>query len=241
MRMRNKMKLPFFFKTSLLKLFAAMHLLAALIMLAPQAHAEEALKWVCTPEAGKPVHVGDTLSYTLFVGPSGVVDAWVALRIKLGKGMRLIQESVVISPNELSEELSVPVTLESEAENAALERELVLGNEGFVVLSEKLCEGDAFSFSAVVDAPDAEVFALAQTDRHKSDISHILDTSQVNEQAERVFSEDKHFNPQVQQKQGSKTTLWGGLALCFALTGLIGLRLYKQWLPWFKKTFAKSK
>lgn len=216
-----------------------MALLAVFLRCAPFARAHEVLTWACAPEAGSLVSEGETLAYTLTIGRGGEQDTWVALRVKLGKGMRLIQESVVFSQNDADAKQGAVQDSPPMTENADVEYELVLGNDGFVVLCEKLGEGDAVSFFAEVDSPDAEVFAKAQTDKYNAVISHTLKTPPEEVQAQSAVSENVLPTAEVQPARSQ--ALWICVLLCLALAGLIGVRLYKQWMPWFKKTFIKSK
>ena len=105
--------------------------------------------------------------------------------------------------------------------------------------NKKLGEGDAVSFFAEVDSPDAEVFAKAQTDKYNAVISHTLKTPPEEVQAQSAVSENVLPTAEVQPARSQ--ALWICVLLCLALAGLIGVRLYKQWMPWFKKTFIKSK
>lgn len=236
--MHSKTNTTFMLKPVFYKPLFTMALTAVFLICAPSAKAGEVLNWACAPKAGSLVSEGETLAYTLTIGQGGEQDTWVALRVKLGKGMRLIQESVVFSQNDADAKQGAVKDSAPVPENADVEYELVLGNDGFVVLCERLSEGDAVSFFAQVDAPDAEVFAKAQTDKYDAVISHTLKMPEA-VQAQSAVSENVLSTAEVQPVRSQ--ALWICVLLCLVLAGLIGAHLYKQWMPWFKKTFIKSK
>ncbi len=215
------------------KLLAAPLLITALLCVPVAAYAaQDAVTWQCTPAEGETVYPGDTISYKITTGQAGATEDWTALRVQLGKGMRFLPESVQVLPAQTEE--NAPAVEEDagdasaeetpDAEQAETIRDVVPGNDGFVVLLSRLNEGDTFVFSAAVEAEDAVVNALVQTDAFISDVSHVLGVLPSQEAAVPDVPADS-----AQAADPPKALQWVLVQLCAAGLGFIVYIAYRKW------------
>lgn len=126
------------------------------------------------PAEGETVYPGDTLSYTVSIARDHETLDWAWLRITLGEGMQLDESSILLDCAR-----AVPVDLLPPGSGGAaptprpISREVVPGNNGFVLLSSALLNGDSISFSVLVEE-GAELSLSAQTEQNSISIAHIL-------------------------------------------------------------------
>lgn len=128
-----------------------------------------------SPQAGETVYPGDAVSYSVSVGRDGEHLDWAWLRITMGEGMRLVEESILLDcakaiPVDLlpPDEDGVPATAP-----VPITRDTILGNDGFVLLSSALLNGDTISFMAVPEE-GASLSLTAVLGEESVSISHTL-------------------------------------------------------------------
>ena len=214
--------------------YTALLMAAVLIFLPLAAHAEDAAAFQCEPGAGETVLLGDTIGYTLSINQDGTSKEWSALRVKLGEGMTLLTDSVLVKTAATENPLPA-ATSSSEPEKTAAgnvaeaavqpEYEVVPGNDGFVVLFSSVRAGDVISFSAKVDSAQADVSVSAQTGDFSASVSHTLGKlPQVTVQP----VQNAPAQP-VAQSTSMQTIQWAVALLCVICLCLIGLLVYRRW------------
>jgi hypothetical protein len=226
---------------------SALLAIAALLLMPRMGHALETASFSCSPAAGETVLPGDTVDYTLTIGQDGATDQWTALRIRLGEGMLIDQDSVTVLPFLQPEASSAPqadttpAPSPAQTEEPQAEYEIVPGNDGFVVLCSSLQAGDEICFSARVDGAQADVSAYAQTEGFAVSVLHRLGalpqaSAQPAENAAPVQADG--------QSDGAGAIRWTLAVLCFMALCGIAVIAYRKWggslkcirirLPWQK-------
>lgn len=225
------------------KLLAAPLLMTALLCVPAAYAAQDAVTWQCTPAEGETVYPGDTISYEITTGQAGATEGWTAMRVQLGEGMRILPESVQVLPAQTQENVSA---IEADSGDAAgdetsgaaeIIRDVVPGNDGFVVLLSRLNAGDTFVFSAAVEAEDALVNAVAQTDTFTSGVSHVLGILPSQEAVDVTTDSAQAVD------SPSNALQWVFVQLCAAGLGFIVYIAYRKWgkrfLPLLRNLVAK--
>ncbi len=213
--------------------YGALLMAAALLLLPFAAYAQDAAEFQCEPTAGQTVLPGDTIAYTLSINQDGTSKEWSALRVKLGTGMTLLTDSVLVKTaveeDQEPEATSSPEPEKTASGNAAeevaqSEYEIVPGNDGFVVLFSSIRAGDFICFSAKVESEQADVTASAQTEDFSVSVTHTLGklpqaTAQPVQNAPvQAATQD----PTVQ------TVRWTMVLLCLMCLCLIGILVYRK-------------
>lgn len=215
----------FFFK---LKIGPMALLLALFVCLCPcAAYAEEAVLTITSaPATQETVYAGDTISYTVSVGKDGEVLHWTWLRITLQQGLALTPDSILL---DCADEMP-PDTQENAATSKILPtpmpvtHDVVLGNDGFVLLTSALLAGDTITFDAVVQE-DAPPILSAQTELTTISVAHMLGVSTVATPAPTTPPSGPAFTPpaplEATQTQ-QRPSLWlYGLLACICTGGLV--------------------
>ncbi len=195
-------------------------------------YALETASFSCSPAAGETVLPGDTVDYTLTIGRDGATDQWTALRIRLGEGMLIDQDSVTVTPSAQSEAPlqpradTTPAPSPAQTQEPQAEYEIVPGNDGFVVLFSSLRAGDEICFSARADGAQADVSAYAQTDDFAVSVSHRLGALP---QASAQPAENAAPAQADGQEDGARAIQWALAALCFMALCGIAVIAYRKW------------
>ncbi|HWR24382.1 MAG TPA: hypothetical protein VN366_12970, partial [Feifaniaceae bacterium] len=167
MRMRRK-------RPALAALFA----LFALCLLPPLiASAQQYVAWESDPEQNAQVKPGDRIRYAFTAEEAAAAKDWTALRVQLGDGLLMREDSVAFEPADQPAASPGPGPEHPPGTGDPgiqdVQWEIVPGNDGFVLLLSALNAGDRVSFAAVVQA-EGEVAAAVRTDAFSSEISHTL-------------------------------------------------------------------
>ena len=235
----------------------ALLMIAALLCIPGIGLGTEAASFSCSPAAGETVLPGDIVDYTLTIGQSVATDQWTALRIRLGEGMLIDQESITVlslSKPEASAQpetsiqpqtKATPALSAAPADESPAEYEIIPGNDGFVVLFSSLRAGDEVSFCARVDSGQANVSAYAQTEGFAVSVSHKLGALP---QASVLPAEDDAAIQADGQADGAEAVRWALAVLCFAALCGIAIIAWRRWggplkkirirLPWQKEKTA---
>lgn len=194
------------------------YLLAFLLLIfyTPAALAALMATWSCTPGAGQEVQMGDTIAYMLVVQTADEGEDVVALRVQLGKGMRM--EAGVTLQNEEGEK-------EIPSQELALDRDGL----GFVLMTASLAKGDRISFQAAVTQPDAEVLATASIGDFRAEVAH--DLAPFAPEAIAPFNPEDALGPE-RPEDFLQTPVKSGASMATRIVLLIGFLLALAFAGW---------
>ncbi len=118
-------------------------------------------------ESGATVYPGDTIDYVVTITPEGERFDWDWLRVQFGANMQYAEDAIALDcADTLTEE---QMTANNLLVGQEIERRIVPGNDGFVLLASSMLANDTFRFSATVgDNADPHITVWTMTDEEES-------------------------------------------------------------------------